>query len=134
MSFDVLQIVRQEAGQPVTLTDVAAAKVRELLADHDGALCLGVTGGGCSGFKYNLTLDTPHSTDLTYEQDGIPIAIAADAVPYLSGSTLTYKDGLMESGFEFDNPNVDGGCGCGSSFRLKDSAGCGLSFPGESAL
>jgi iron-sulfur cluster assembly protein len=35
---------------------------------------------------------------------------------YLNGMTLDWKDSLMQSGFAFDNPNVKGSCGCGSSF------------------
>ncbi len=45
---------------PVTLTDVAAAKVAELLAqeDIDGlALRVAVRPGGCSGFSYEMFFD-----------------------------------------------------------------------------
>jgi len=30
--------------------------------------------------------------------------------------TLDWKDSLIQSGFEFDNPNATKSCGCGTSF------------------
>ena len=37
---------------------------------------------------------------------------------YVSGSQVTYKDGLMESGFAIENPNANSTCGCGESFAI----------------
>jgi iron-sulfur cluster assembly accessory protein len=51
---------------PVTLTDVAAAKVAELLAqeDIDGlALRVAVRPGGCSGFSYEMFFDADMAED-----------------------------------------------------------------------
>ena len=46
----------------LTLTPVAAAKVRELLAEEpDGeslVLRVAIQGGGCSGFQYGLGFDS----------------------------------------------------------------------------
>ena len=35
---------------------------------------------------------------------------------YLDGTEIDYVEGLHGSGFKFNNPNVKGTCGCGSSF------------------
>jgi iron-sulfur cluster assembly protein len=36
---------------------------------------------------------------------------------YLNGTNIDYKtDGIMHSGFAFNNPNATSSCGCGSSF------------------
>ena len=51
---------------PVTLTDVAASKVAELLAqeDIDGlALRVAVRPGGCSGFSYEMFFDADVAED-----------------------------------------------------------------------
>jgi iron-sulfur cluster assembly protein len=92
------------------------------------AIRMGVRGGGCSGFTYQLALDHPHDGDIVWEQDGVTLALAPDSVPYLQGSTLNWKDNLMEGGFEFENPNAISSCGCGSSFVIREGDGC------ESAL
>ena len=51
---------------PVTLTDVAAAKVAELLAEEDTdglALRVAVRPGGCSGFSYEMFFDADVAED-----------------------------------------------------------------------
>lgn len=88
------------------------------------AIRMGVRGGGCSGFTYQLTLDHPQDSDLVWEQDGVVLAMAADSLPYLKGSVLIWRDDLMESGFHFENPNAVSSCGCGSSFVIKEGDGC----------
>ena len=35
---------------------------------------------------------------------------------FLDGMTLDWKDSLIHSGFEFDNPHAKKSCGCGTSF------------------
>jgi iron-sulfur cluster assembly accessory protein len=122
----------------VTLTAKALENVQRYLADNpDGALRLGVRGGGCSGFQYSVTIDHPQDSDVVYEQGGVTIAVPDEAVHYLVGSTLDYKDTMTEAGFAFDNPNATGGCGCGSSFRVDSKQGCdttGATLDGESPL
>ena len=42
------------------------------------------------------------------------------SLPYVTGSTIDFVDGLQGAGFKVDNPNVIAACGCGSSFRVGD--------------
>lgn len=115
----------------VLLTDRAVDKVIEFMdKDGTGALRVGVRGGGCSGFQYALALDEERPQDIIWEQDGVRVLCSEDSAPYLQGAILDYKDNLEESGFAFENPNATSGCGCGSSFRVDDQAGC----DSESAL
>lgn len=120
---------------PVQLTPQAMDKVREFLASSaEGYLRLGVRGGGCSGFQYVLALDHRHEDDLHWSQEEIEVVMRPDALPYLQGATLVYRDDLEQSGFDFENPNAYSSCGCGSSFRLKPYDGCGSSSGAEDAL
>ncbi len=136
VALDIQQIIKRDFGAPVTLTDEAATRAREFIAEdpHGTHLRMMVLGGGCSGFKYHLTVSVPEESDFCYEQDGVPIAVDNTAMTYLIGSTLEWKsEGLTHVGFEFDNPNAVSGCGCGSSFRMTpwQEGDCG---PGESAV
>jgi Fe-S cluster assembly iron-binding protein IscA len=82
--------MEQKEATIVNITDNAAEKVKTLMAqegEEDLALRIGVRPGGCSGFQYSIL-----------------------------GSEFDYVDGLMGAGFAVNNPNVQGGCGCGSSF------------------
>ena len=47
------------------------------------------------------------------------VVIDPISLPYLQGSRIDFKDGLMGAGFSFENPNVQSTCGCNSSFQAK---------------
>jgi iron-sulfur cluster assembly accessory protein len=107
----------------ITLTDSAAVKVRQLLADEgaeDLALRVAVRPGGCSGFSYEMFFDGDIAADdnqATYGDDGaVKVVVDPASAQLLEGATLDYKDGLEQSGFAITNPNASRTCGCGSSF------------------
>jgi iron-sulfur cluster assembly protein len=108
----------------VTLTDIAADKVRGFLSQQesegDVGLRVGVRGGGCSGFQYALALDERHDDDHVFEHEGIRVIVDPASLRYVEGSQVDFTESLMGSGFEVKNPNVVASCGCGSSFRIAD--------------
>ena len=62
----------------VQLTDIAAQKVTQFLATEqvDGAgLRVGVKGGGCSGFQYQLALDESKAGDHIFEDRGVRVIV-----------------------------------------------------------
>ena len=42
------------------------------------------------------------------------------ALMFLFGTEIDYETSLLESGFKFNNPNVEDACGCGESINFKD--------------
>lgn len=107
----------------ITLTDSAAVKVRQLLADEGAeelALRVAVRPGGCSGFSYEMFFDgdiAPDDTQASYGEDGsVRVVVDPASKQLLEGATLDYKDGLDQSGFAITNPNASRTCGCGQSF------------------
>ena len=108
----------------VTLTDIAAEKVRDFItgqtAEGDIGLRVGVRGGGCSGFQYALALDQKRDDDQVFDHEGITLIVDPASMRYVDGSQVDYTESLMGSGFEVKNPNVVASCGCGSSFRIAD--------------
>jgi iron-sulfur cluster insertion protein len=103
----------------ITLTDTAVSKIKELLASEEEsqALRIAVTGGGCSGFQYALGFDTEiHEDDIEFQQDGVRVLIDEMSASYLSGARVDFSDGLQGKGFQIENPNSTGSCGCGQSF------------------
>ncbi len=105
----------------ITLTDTAAAKVKDLL-DEEGeselALRLAVRPGGCAGFSYEMFFDTDvASDDVTADYaGGVKVVVDRTSAQLLEGAVLDYKDGLQASGFSINNPNAERTCGCGQSF------------------
>lgn len=104
----------------VTITEAAAAKIKDLLGEQGNegrGLRLGVMGGGCSGFQYKLDFEeSAGDLDHVFEIAGVKVFIDMKSGLYLSGMTLDYHDGLMGAGFKIENPNARTTCGCGESF------------------
>jgi iron-sulfur cluster assembly accessory protein len=105
------------AGE-ITITDRAAAKICKLLvgAKAGHGLRVNVVEGGCSGFEYKMDIVPAEAEDQIFEKDGARVLLGAETLLHLNGTELDYKDELMQSGFVFNNPNVKGTCGCGTSF------------------
>src|SRR4051794_9932245 len=109
----------------ITISDKGAENVREVLG-FQGAdvtttgLRVGVRGGGCSGFQYNLAFDEQRDGDTVFEDHGLKLLVDRASLPYVSGSIIDYVDSLQGAGFQVNNPNVVAACGCGSSFRVAD--------------
>jgi len=109
----------------VNLTDKAAEKVREFLlsqglGESSAGLRVGVRGGGCSGFQYQLAFDEQRDGDAIFEHSGLRLLVDNQSLPYVDGSTIDYVDSLQGAGFQVNNPNVVAACGCGSSFRVAE--------------
>ena len=109
----------------ILITDKGAEKVREFLASQNAdvqtaGLRVGVRGGGCSGFQYNLAFDEQRDGDVVFEDQGLKILVDGPSLPYVDGSQIDYLDQLTGAGFKVENPNVTAACGCGSSFRVAD--------------
>jgi len=103
----------QETAQGVLLTDTAAAKVGNLLAQEgrdDLRLRIAVQPGGCSGLRYQLYFD---------EREVGSVGVVTDkmSLPYLMGATIDFVDTIEKQGFTIDNPNASGSCACGDSFH-----------------
>jgi len=75
-----------------------------------------VSGGGCSGFKYDMTFDDKvEDDDILFEDCVVTDEMSLNL---LSGSTIDYVTTLMGENFKITNPNASSGCGCGESFSV----------------
>ncbi len=116
----------------IKITDVAAGKLRDLLAgqdDSDQALRVAVKGGGCSGFQYSLALDKRKDDDHLFEHNGVAVVVDRTSMQFVFGSEVDYVEGLQGAGFAVNNPNVVAACGCGSSFQVREDADEGAATP-----
>jgi iron-sulfur cluster assembly protein len=105
----------------IDVTDGALAAMSGAMssADNDDVLVVSVLGGGCSGFMYDMQIQSRPVEDgwQFIECDGISIAVHNRDSKQLSGITLDYENSLMGGGFKVLNPNAEKACGCGKSFR-----------------
>lgn len=116
----ILSIKSNQPQKTVLLTEIAIDKVRELIqaeSDTGLALRMAVRPGGCSGFSYEMYFDSQiDDTDIVEEFGDVRVVVDPQSAEMVRGATLDYKDGLMETGFSINNPNVAHTCGCGNSF------------------
>jgi len=117
-----LPIVNQtkQARTGISLSPIAGTKVQELLEQRgtpQHGLRIGVRGGGCSGNSYFMEFcEAETEGDMTYLSNGVKLVIDNRSLQLLDGTEIDFVDGLMGSGFKFNNPNVRHSCACGESF------------------
>ena len=106
----------------ITLTENAQKRVREIIAKEKNlegkSLRVSVEGGGCSGLQYDFTFDDRREGDKEISYEGFKVIVGPKSEAYVQGSVVDYVtgDGLQGSGFNVQNPNAKGSCGCGTSF------------------
>lgn len=118
--MQILSIKSSTNPKTIELTNAAVAKVKELLTtedDDDLGLRVAVRPGGCSGFSYEMFFDTEtEDDDIISDYGGLRVIVDPQSAKRVTGAVLDFQEGLMESGFSIDNPNVSRSCGCGNSF------------------
>ncbi len=106
----------------ITLTESAAERVTQQLADRRGilGLKLAVKTSGCSGLAYVLDFAEEAGDDeRVFESRGVKVVVNADHLKFLEGTEIDYVEDGLSSVFHFRNPNVTEQCGCGESFTVN---------------
>ena len=113
---------RRERPKAVTLTDAAAARIREIVANADGryqGVRVGVTNGGCAGMAYTMDYaETAAAMEEVVEDKGVRIFIDPKAILFLIGTEMDFVREKLGARFVFNNPNQTAACGCGESVSI----------------
>ena len=109
-----------ELTLPPRVTDRAFARLAEIAEATGDArpLRVGVSGGGCSGFQYDIRLDDPATDDMVLEKDGARVLVDPVSLPFLQNAVIDFTDELIGARFVVENPNASSSCGCGTSFSI----------------
>ena len=112
---------RRPRPKLVTLTDAAAARVKDILAEREkGFLRVGVKNGGCAGMEYEMDYVVEKAPlDEMIEDKDVQIVVESKAVLFILGSVIDYEETILEAGFKFNNPNQTDACGCGISVTIE---------------
>jgi iron-sulfur cluster assembly accessory protein len=107
---------------PISFTERAAARMRELLSHADKpilGLRVGVKARGCSGLSYFMEYaeDKKKFEDVV-EDKGVTVLVDPSAIMFLLGTEMDYVEEEFGARFVFNNPNEVDRCGCGESFRV----------------
>lgn len=119
-------ILEQTKTESITLTQEAAGAVRDLLTTRNlpgYALRVFISGGGCSGYQYGMTLEKDiRENDLAYDFYGVKVVVDEVSNSFLQGATIDFVDGPEGGGFKVVNPNALGSRGCDYSTRSRGEA------------
>ena len=104
---------------PPKVTDRAFERLAEIGAQAQGkCLRVAVEGGGCSGFQYEIDLDSVKDDDLVLCGHGESVIIDSVSLPFLAAAVIDFSEELIGARFVIDNPNASSSCGCGVSFSM----------------
>lgn len=110
-------------SEQIVITPRALDRVKTLLEKEgkpDAGLRLYISGGGCAGMSYGMSIDEAiGSDDAVVKSGGMKVIVDKLSLIYLRGSTIDYEETLQTSGFKIENPNAAASCGCGLSFKAK---------------
>jgi iron-sulfur cluster assembly accessory protein len=110
---------KETTMKQIDVTPLALDNIRELREEYGEAnwgLRFGLSGGGCSGYKYVLEFeDAATEGDLIFEFGDVKIFVNQEHMDKLKNSTIDWTDSIMESGFSIENPQAKRPCGCGAS-------------------
>ena len=113
---------KYEIPKAISLTDRAAERIKHIMSRAETpkiGVRLGVKNGGCAGMEYTMDYaDARDPLDEVVEHKGVMILIEPKAVLFLLGTEMDYEEGVMSSGFIFNNPNQTDACGCGESVTI----------------
>ena len=117
-----MAVVPKEGIMSFTITDRAVAKAKTLRekmgSPDDWVLYVGLQGGGCSGFKYQIDFMAPPEDADMYrliKKDGLHVLVDKKSFIFLVGTEIDYEETIMSSGFAFNSPMAASTCGCGES-------------------
>jgi len=118
--MNVLEAKETSTLAPVSLTEGAITELNRIRSEQnipgEYGLRIGVKGGGCSGFSYQLGFDSLKENDQVYDVNGVTVYMQKAHGLYLLGIEIDFVNGLNNRGFTFTNPNAKDTCGCGTSF------------------
>ena len=117
---------RRERPKAIKLTDAAATRIREIMAEAEGkyqGVRVGVTNGGCAGMAYTMDYaEDIKPLDEVVEDKGVKIFIDPKAILFLIGTELDFVQEKLGARFTFNNPNQTAACGCGESVAITPAA------------
>ena len=97
-------------------TDSAKKQIEKITKSEEKKYFrISVQGGGCSGFKYNFSIDDRiEKDDILFNK----AVIDKQSLDIIAGSTVDFKKEMIGESFSISNPKASASCGCGLSFSV----------------
>ena len=101
----------------IEFTEEANKEIKRITSEQekDCYFRISVQGGGCSGFKYNFSVDRKiEKDDIVFNKT----VIDTSSLEIINGSVVDYQKEMIGSSFVIKNPQAASSCGCGLSFSV----------------
>ena len=101
----------------IEFTEEANKEIKRITSEQkkDCYFRISVQGGGCSGFKYNFSVDGKiEKDDIVFNKT----IIDSNSLEIINGSVVDYQKEMIGSSFVIKNPQAASSCGCGLSFSV----------------
>jgi iron-sulfur cluster insertion protein len=101
----------------IEFTEEANTQIKKITSEQgkDCYFRITVQGGGCSGFKYNFSVDGKiENDDIVFNKT----VIDSSSLKIINGSVVDYQKEMIGSAFVIKNPQAASSCGCGLSFSV----------------
>jgi iron-sulfur cluster assembly protein len=113
---------KRERPKAIKLSDAAAARIREIMANAEGkylGVRVGVENGGCAGMSYTMDYaEAAQPFEEVVEDKGVKVFIDPKAIMFLIGTEMDFVQEKFGARFTFNNPNQTAACGCGESVAI----------------
>jgi iron-sulfur cluster assembly protein len=112
----------RQRPQAVRLSEAAAIRIREIMANAEGqyqGIRVGVRNGGCAGMSYTMDYaENAAPLEEVIDDKGVKVFIDPKAILFLIGTEIDFVREKMGARFTFINPNQTAACGCGESVSI----------------
>ena len=101
----------------IKFTDRAKEQIEKIINEDqlNKFFRISVKGGGCSGFKYDLSFDEKTNKDDVFFDKAV---IDKTSLDIIAGSIVDFKKEMIGESFVINNPQASASCGCGLSFSV----------------
>ena len=102
----------------ITLTESATKKLHISCALNKSYIRLALRAGGCAGYSYDWSYDTPTLDDSVVKVGDYGLIIDSQSEMLLGDVSLNFIEDIFGSSWEINSASANGSCGCGRSVAV----------------
>lgn len=102
----------------ITLSPSATNQISMLCKINSAYVRLALRAGGCAGYSYDWSLDSPTQDDFVVKVGEHGLIMDFDSKTLLGDVSLNFVQGIYGSSWEIDSTAATSSCGCGTSVAV----------------
>jgi iron-sulfur cluster assembly accessory protein len=107
----------------ITLSPSATKQIDMLCKINSAYVRLALRAGGCAGYSYDWSLDTPTQDDYVVAIGEHGLIVDFDSKTLLGDVSLNFIQSVAGSSWEINSTAASASCGCGTSVAIKQDGG-----------